>query len=90
MYKYAGGKGKALCVDVSAGGFRLRTTHIFAQRETITLEFKLPGDSTLIRTDGIVLRVGGIEGPGAGFEIGVKFVRMRPVDGARLAAFCHM
>jgi len=82
--------GRATCVDIGTGGFRLRVSHPIPKGSPLTVEFKLPGDDVPVRTEAVVLRVDGTEGFDSGMEIGVKFVRMRPADGAKVATYCHM
>ncbi len=82
--------GKASCVDIGVGGFRLRVRHTIPKGTAVSVDFILPGDDVPVRTDGLVLRMDGTDGFDLGVEIGVKFIRMRPADGARIAKYCHM
>jgi hypothetical protein len=81
--------GIAACLDISAGGMRLRMANPLPLRSSVGLSFTLPGEPQPVDLDGTVLYVHSLEDDTPGVDVGVKFRHVPVADGARIARFCH-
>jgi hypothetical protein len=80
--------GVAACMDVSAGGLRVRMKNPLPQRSAVHLLFTLPGEALPVEAQGRVLYVRSQEDE-AGCDVGIKFVCLSPGDSARIARYCQ-
>jgi hypothetical protein len=87
-YRMGEVEGIAACMDVSAGGMRLRMAQAPPSRAHMTLSFKLPGEPVPVRTEGLVIYTRPAEAPGTGTDVGVKFQNLSPRDAARIQGYC--
>ena len=82
--------GIAVCLDVSAGGMRLRMSGELKEGTTLDLYFVLPGDPLPVRAQASVVHSYG-EAPGtAGADVGVHLTTISSADCARIAHYCRL
>src|SRR5438105_1190678 len=72
-YVSDGHSGVGACLDISAGGMRLRIARTLPGHSRITLDFTLPGEDEPIRITGLVLYCAPGSGMGKGIDTGIKF-----------------
>jgi hypothetical protein len=80
--------GIAHCVDVSAGGMKIRVKQELRAKSRMELLFTLPGEALPVRVQGVVLHCKPAEIAENGFELGVKFSDLQIGDAARIARYC--
>jgi len=87
-YVAGDGTGGGVCVDISAGGMRLRTDRAIPPWSAVDLEFILPGELLPLRIRGIVLYVHSVETGASAFDLGMKFLHQQREDEDRIARYC--
>jgi len=81
--------GLASCIDISAGGVRIRTRGTLSSRSHVEMLFTLPGEALPVRVEGIVLYSRPAEKIEHGFETGVKFLNLAIGDSMRITRYCR-
>jgi hypothetical protein len=81
--------GIAACLDISAGGCRLRVKSPLPVQSSIELVFTLPGTPLPMRTQARILHVRPSDGAQTAVDLGIKFTDLAVEDGARLARYCN-
>ncbi len=81
--------GVAACMDVSAGGMRLRTNRAFPRMSHVYLLFTLPGEALPVHVQGLVLHSIPVEAPAQGVDLGIKFSNLAIGDATRIARYCR-
>jgi hypothetical protein len=81
--------GLASCIDISAGGIRVRTRTELTSRTHVELLFTLPGEALPVRVEGIILYSRPAEKIEHGFETGVKFIDLAIGDSMRISRYCR-
>lgn len=80
--------GVAACVDISAGGIKIRAKQALTVKTRLELFFTLPGEGLPVRVQGLVLHCNPAESTDSGFDVGIKFSGLQIGDAARIARYC--
>lgn len=82
-------KGIALSKDLSREGLKLNTPSRLPEGSTLDLELDIPDDPKPVRTTGKIVWTQTSQGQDQGFDIGVHFVMMDPVDKFRVLDYAY-
>lgn len=85
----AEGQGIALSKDLSREGLKINSPTQIAEGTTLDLELDVPDDPKPIRTTGKVMWTQTSQDQDQGFDMGVRFVLMDPVDKFRALDYAY-
>jgi hypothetical protein len=80
--------GVAACVDISAGGIKIRVKQPLPERSKLELFFTLPGEGLPVEVQGLILHCNATDTTDGGFDLGIKFTNLQLGDAARIARYC--
>lgn len=83
------GQGIALSKDLSREGLKFNSPTPLPEGTTVDLELDIPDDPKPIRTTGKVVWTESKQGQDQGFDVGVRFVLMDPVDKFRALDYAY-
>ena len=81
--------GVSLSKDLSREGLKINSNRDLKQGTSVELEITIPDDPKPVHTSGKVVWSKPAEGQNQGFEQGVKFVIMDPVDKFRVLDYAY-
>lgn len=79
----------SLTHDISRDGLKISTLEILKMNSPVEIEMNIPDDPRSIHTSAEVVWVKKLRGEDAGFEYGLKFLKMDPVDKFRALDFAY-
>lgn len=82
-------KGLSLSKDLSREGVKINTNTALKMGEMLDLEITIPDDPKPIHTSGKVMWIHPSEGKNQGFDHGVRFLMMDPVDKFRVLDYAY-
>ena len=83
------GKGIALSKDLSREGLKLNSPSRLQEGSTVDLELDIPDDPKPVRTTGKIVWSAASQGKDQGYDIGIRFVMMDPVDKFRALDYAY-
>jgi c-di-GMP-binding flagellar brake protein YcgR len=84
-----GGDGSGLSKDLSREGLKINTNHSLPAGSLLDLEIHVPDDTRPVRTTGKVLWTRPGNGEENGFDHGVSFLMIDPVDKFRVLDYAY-
>ena len=82
-------KGVSLSKDLSREGLKINSDAAIALGTTVDLEISIPDDPKPVHTSGKVMWTSPSEGKNQGYDHGVRFVMMDPVDKFRVLDYAY-
>lgn len=82
-------KGISLSKDLSREGLKINSTHSLPEGAMLDLEINIPDDPKPVHTSGKVMWSRPAEGDDQGFDQGVRFLMMDPVDKFRVLDYAY-
>lgn len=82
-------KGLSLSKDLSREGVKINTNNNLKMGETLDLEITIPDDPKPIHTSGKVMWIHEAEGKNQGYDYGIRFLMMDPVDKFRVLDYAY-
>lgn len=83
------GRGIALSKDLSREGLKVNSPVRLQEGSTLDLELDIPDDPKPVRTTGKVVWIQAGQGQDQGFDMGIRFVMMDPVDKFRALDYAY-
>lgn len=83
------GQGIALSKDLSREGLKMNTPVRLPEGSSVDLELDIPDDPKPVRTTGKIVWTQVSQGRDQGYDIGVRFVMMDPVDKFRALDYAY-
>lgn len=82
-------RGMALSKDLSREGLKLNLPAFLPEGATVDLELDIPDDPKPVRTSGKVVWSRNSHGKDQGFDAGIRFMMMDPVDKFRVLDYAY-
>lgn len=82
-------KGVSLSKDLSREGIKVNANSMLREGTVLDMEINIPDDPKPVRTSGRVMWARPSEGHNQGFDHGVRFVMMDPVDKFRVLDYAY-
>ena len=82
-------KGISLSKDLSREGLKINSTASLKEGAVVDLEITIPDDPKPVQTSGKIMWSRQAEGENQGFDQGVRFVMMDPVDKFRILDYAY-
>ena len=82
-------KGTSLSKDLSREGLKINSNSLIKEGSTVDLEINIPDDPKPVHTSGKVMWIHESEGKNQGFDHGVRFMMMDPVDKFRVLDYAY-
>ncbi len=82
-------KGIALSKDLSREGLKFNSPTRLAEGTTLNLELDIPDDPKPVRTTGKVVWSHTLQGQDQGFDVGIRFLTIDPVDKFRVLDYAY-
>lgn len=82
-------KGIALSRDLSREGLKVNTPSRLPEGSTLDLELDIPDDPKPVRTTGKIVWSRSSQGQDQGYDIGIRFMMMDPVDKFRVLDYAY-
>ncbi len=82
-------KGVSLSKDLSREGLKINSNNTIKQGTTVELEISIPDDPKPVHTSGKVMWSHPSEGKNQGYDHGVRFLMMDPVDKFRVLDYAY-
>ena len=83
------GKGIALSKDLSREGLKFNSPTRLPEGTTLNLELDIPDDPKPVRTTGKIVWAHTTQGQDQGFDVGIRFLTMDPVDKFRVLDYAY-
>ncbi|MBI4115202.1 MAG: PilZ domain-containing protein [Candidatus Omnitrophica bacterium] len=84
-----GSRGIALSKDLSREGLKINSPTQIPEGSTLDLELDIPDDPKPVRTTGKVVWSQTLRGQDQGYDLGVRFMMMDPVDKFRVLDYAY-
>jgi hypothetical protein len=75
----------ARCVNISAGGLRIRLSEPLPLWQRLALHFQIPGCEESFHVEGMALYATPVNGAENGVDAGIKFLGLSPAEGAHIS-----
>ncbi len=82
-------QGIALSKDLSREGLKINSPVRLPEGSTLDLELDIPDDPKPVRTSGKIVWSQSSQGQDQGFDLGIRFVMMDPVDKFRVLDYAY-
>ena len=82
-------KGIALSKDLSREGLKFNSPSRLSEGSTLNLELDIPDDPKPVRTTGKIVWARTSQGEDQGFDVGIRFLTMDPVDKFRVLDYAY-
>ena len=82
-------KGIALSKDLSREGLKLNSPTRLPEGSTVSLELDIPDDPKPVRTNGKIIWARSSQGQDQGYDVGIRFLTMDPVDKFRVLDYAY-
>jgi len=82
-------RGIALSKDLSREGLKVNSPSRLPEGTTLDLELDIPDDPKPVRTSGKIVWSQSSQGQDQGFDVGIRFVMMDPVDKFRVLDYAY-
>lgn len=82
-------RGIALSKDISREGLKINSPSKLSEGSTLDLELDIPDDPKPVRTSGKIVWSRSSQGQDEGYDMGVRFVMMDPVDKFRMLDYAY-
>lgn len=82
-------KGISLSKDLSREGLKINSTASLTEGAIVDLEITIPDDPKTVQTSGKIMWSRQAEGDNQGYDQGVRFVMMDPVDKFRILDYAY-
>lgn len=82
-------RGIALSKDISREGLKINSPLRLPEGSTMDLELDIPDDPKPVRTSGKIVWAQSSQGQDQGYDIGIRFVMMDPVDKFRMLDYAY-
>lgn len=82
-------QGIALSKDLSREGLKINSAVNLPEGSTLDLELDIPDDPKPVRTTGKIVWADSVRGEDQGYDIGIRFTMMDPVDKFRVLDYAY-
>jgi len=83
------GRGIALSKDLSREGLKINSPTSLQEGGTVDLELDIPDDPKPVRTTGKIVWIQASQGQDQGYDVGIRFMMMDPVDKFRALDYAY-